>query len=122
MNQQMQAHDFIIISKGGSLFIAAEGLCYKIADPLLTNIEISSHVDKMQMYNYFGEINYFKPKEENNIRLDFVSDSIDSFEGLSLDELKEDVLGKNIEDEIEKLENKTVYELLKLVNKKISER
>lgn len=124
MVSNIQASDFIIISKGESLFIAAEGLCYEVPNPLLTRLQVNSSLANRHLYNGFQDQfdGFYMDRNEHEINISFISDDLKTTEGISLDSLKEDILGQNIEEEIEKLENKTVYELLKLVNKKINER
>jgi hypothetical protein len=122
---QMQAQDFIILSNGDSLFIATEDLSYEIENPIINSLKIHSYSKREPVYEagFFSQPRHFVSQRiMDDITIDISAKNINAYEGYGAESIKDDILSINIEEEVENIEDKTVYELLKVINKKINER
>jgi len=125
MVSRMQAQDFIILSNGNSLFIATEDLSYEIENPLIKSLTINQYAKREPIYSagFHQEPRGFVSRNiMDDITIDISAKNINAHDGYGVESIKDDILNINIEDEVEKIEDKTVYELLKVINKKINER
>jgi hypothetical protein len=117
--------DSIILSNGDSLFIATEDLSYEIENPLIRSLRIDQYAKREPIYSagFHQEPRGFVSRNiMDDITIDISARNINSYEGYGAESIKNDILSINIEEEVEKIEDKTVYELLKVINKKINER